>query len=55
MNTEKKEDLSEKINPQAEEIADLSVTDEQGELARGGQSSTVGSARIRPHHHVTIQ
>ena len=38
MNTEKKEDLlNEKINSQAEELADLSVTDEQARQAKGGQ------------------
>jgi len=37
MNTKKREDLlSEKINPRAEELADLPVTDEQSQRAKGG-------------------
>jgi len=37
MKTEKKEILTNaKLNPQAEEKADLSVTDEQAEHAKGG-------------------
>lgn len=53
MKTEKQENLT--INQQAEEIADLPVTDEQAQQAKGGESSTVGSLRIKPHHHVTVQ
>ncbi len=50
MNTEKREDLmNEKINPQAEELADLPVTDEQARQAKGGQSSTVSSVRIKTY------
>jgi len=38
MKTEKQENLmSNKINPQAEELADLPVTDEQARQAKGGQ------------------
>ena len=38
MNTKKREDLmNEKINPQAEELADLPVANEQAEQAKGGQ------------------
>jgi hypothetical protein len=38
MNTKKREDLmNEKINPQAEELADLPVADEQARQAKGGQ------------------
>ena len=37
MKTEKQENMiNEKINPQAEELADLAVTDEQAEQAKGG-------------------
>ena len=37
MNTEKKASMkNEKIAPQVEEIADLAVTDEQAEQAKGG-------------------
>ena len=40
MNTKKREELlKEKINPQAEELADLTVTDEQAQQAKGGQIS----------------
>ena len=37
MKTEKQESLM--INPQAEELADLPVTDEQARQAKGGQIS----------------
>ena len=37
MKAEKKENLmNEKINPQAEKLADLAVTDEQAQEAKGG-------------------
>jgi hypothetical protein len=40
MKTEKKEDLmNEMIDPQAEELADLPVTDEQAQQAKGGSLS----------------
>ncbi len=41
MNTRRKEDLlKEQINPQAEELGDLAVTDEQARQAKGGQISS---------------
>ena len=47
MNTKKREKLlTEKINPPAEELADLTVTDEQ---AKGGQSSTVGRVQLKTY------
>ena len=50
MNTKKKEELlKEKINPQAEELADLTVTDEQALQAKGGESSTVGRVQIKTY------
>ena len=37
MKTEKQENMiNEKINPQAEELADLPVSDEQSQQAKGG-------------------
>jgi hypothetical protein len=50
MNTKKSEELlKEKINPQAEELADLTVTDEQAQQSKGGQSSTVGRAQLKTY------
>ena len=44
MNAKKKEELlNENINPQ---IDDLPVTDEQAELAKGGQRSMVTSIQV---------
>lgn len=52
MNTEKKEDLlNEKINSQAEEIADLPVADEQARQAKGGQ---VDSSDVE-YKYVTVR
>jgi hypothetical protein len=44
MNTKKKEDLV-NVNPQAEELTDLSVADEQAQQAKGG-SVTLNFTKI---------
>ena len=51
MNTKKREELlkKKKITPQAEELADLTITDEQAQQAKGGQSSTVGSVQLKTY------
>ena len=46
MKTEKKENLTnDKLNPQAEGLADLAVTDEQAEHAKGG--TTINFTKIQ--------
>lgn len=54
MKAEKKENLiNEKINPQANELADLAVTDEQAQQAKGGAILTheVGHTLGFRHEH----
>jgi hypothetical protein len=54
MKTEEKENLmNEQINPQAEEMADLAVTDEQAQQAKGGAILTheVGHMLGFRHEH----
>ena len=50
MNTKKSEELlKEKIKPEAEELADLTVTDKQAQQAKGGESSTVGRVQLKTY------
>ena len=50
MKKEKQENLmNRKINPETEELADLHVTDEQAQQAKGGPTQGIALANILTH------